>query len=69
MFGIQPRDGIEMYLEDESIVLAKYREACCFCGGSEGLERFRGKWVCGECLRAMSGDLTGRGVRGEDSKY
>jgi transcriptional pleiotropic regulator of transition state genes len=53
LFGIRPGDDLEIWREDSAIAISKYTPVCLFCGGSDGLERYRGKWVCRECL----GDL------------
>lgn len=53
--GIEAGDGVEILVSGSDVVLQKYRPGCVFCGVAEGLERYRGKWVCGECCRLMAG--------------
>lgn len=62
LLGIKAGDGVEILVNGDDIVFQKYRPGCVFCGAAEGLERFRGKWVCGECVRL----LAGRPVRTEE---
>lgn len=51
--NLEVRDPVEIFLEGESIVLRKYEAACLFCGGGHQLTTFRGKQICGECLRQL----------------
>ena len=47
--GIEPKDGVEIYVNVEDIFIQKYRPSCVFCGGHEDLADFKGRLVCGEC--------------------
>ena len=47
---IAERDELEIFVENERIVLQKYEPTCVFCTSSRGLIAFRGKNVCKECL-------------------
>ena len=46
-------DPVEIFLDGDSIVLRKYESACLFCGGTHNLTSFRGKQICGDCLRQL----------------
>ena len=48
-------DRIEIFIEDERVVLQKYEPNCLFCGGTKNLKEFRGKQVCARCVEKMSG--------------
>lgn len=50
------RDELEIYLDDDRIVLRKFEPSCVFCGSSHKLVSFRGKNVCQECIRDMGGN-------------
>lgn len=52
-FGIDVKDDIEIYVEDDKIILQKYEPSCVFCRNSDGIFEFRGKNVCPECARAL----------------
>jgi transcriptional pleiotropic regulator of transition state genes len=52
--GIEERDALEIYVDDERIILKKYEPACVFCGSAENVSNFKGKNVCKECARSMS---------------
>ena len=51
--NLDVRDPVEIFLDGDSIVLRKYEAACLFCGGTHNLTSFRGKQICGECLRQL----------------
>jgi len=51
--NLDVRDPVEIFLDGDSIVLRKYEAACLFCGGTHNLISFRGKQICGECLRQL----------------
>ena len=51
---IAERDELEIYLENDRIILQKFEPACIFCGSSRGLITYRRKNVCQECIRKMA---------------
>ena len=51
---INVRDGLEIFVENDRIVLHKYEPACVFCGSADELINLKGKNVCKECLSAMN---------------
>lgn len=51
---INKRDGLGIFVENDSIILRKYEPGCMFCGSTNELTNFKGKNVCKECLLAMS---------------
>lgn len=48
------RDELEIYLDDDKVVLKKYEPACIFCGSAFGLVTYQGKNVCMECIQNMN---------------
>lgn len=50
---IASSDPIEIYVEDDKIILQKYKNACTFCGSSESLTAFKGRCVCAECIKEI----------------
>lgn len=48
------RDELEIYLDDDKVVLKKYEPACIFCGSGFGLVTYQGKNVCMECIQNMN---------------
>lgn len=56
ILDIAERDEIEIYMENDRIILQKFEPACVFCGSSRNLTSHRRKNVCKECIRQMSED-------------
>lgn len=51
---IAERDELEIYLDDDKVILKKYEPSCIFCGSSCGLVTYHGRNVCMECIENMS---------------
>ncbi|MGI6649577.1 MAG: AbrB/MazE/SpoVT family DNA-binding domain-containing protein [Syntrophomonadaceae bacterium] len=52
--GIEEKDALEIYVDNEKIILKKYEPACVFCGNADDVGHFRGKNVCRQCAQEMS---------------
>ena len=52
--GIDDRDPVEIFTQDDSIILKKYAPTCIFCGEGENLTDFHGKRVCQHCIEALN---------------
>ena len=48
--GIELRDTLEIYTDNDRIILRKHSPACLFCDGTESILLFEGKRICRECL-------------------
>lgn len=48
------KDSLEIYVEDDQIILKKYTPACAFCANASGITIFKGKNICSECLSELS---------------
>ncbi|MFR6289938.1 MAG: AbrB/MazE/SpoVT family DNA-binding domain-containing protein [Peptococcaceae bacterium] len=55
--GIDEKDALEIYTDNEKIVLKKYEPACIFCNNAENVQNFKGKLVCTECVKKMMENL------------
>ncbi|OLN34071.1 Transition state regulatory protein AbrB [Desulfosporosinus metallidurans] len=64
--GIDEKDALEIYVDQEKIILKKYEPACVFCGNASYNQLFHGKNVCRECATAM-GEIVAGNVE-SDSK-
>ena len=53
--GIDDKDAVEIYVEDDTIVLKKHAPACIFCGEARDIVSFKDKKICKNCLRELSG--------------
>lgn len=47
---IQTRDALEIFTEEDKIILKKYNPGCSFCNGMDGIVYFEDKRICAECL-------------------
>lgn len=52
--GIDEKDALEIYVDNEKIILKKYEPACVFCGNADDIQNYRGKNVCKECALSMA---------------
>ena len=51
--NIEQRDAVEIYVDNNLIILKKYEPACIFCGNASDVITYRGKNICRECLEEM----------------
>ncbi|WP_456064305.1 AbrB/MazE/SpoVT family DNA-binding domain-containing protein [Carboxydothermus ferrireducens] len=52
--GIEEKDALEIYVDNEKIILKKYEPACIFCGNAANVHHYKGKLICTDCLKALS---------------
>lgn len=52
--GIEEKDALEIYVDDEKIILKKYEPACIFCGNAEEVTNYKGKNLCKSCLTELT---------------
>ena len=50
---IAEKDSLEIYVDEDAIVLRKYEPDCIFCGNAKNIVDFRGKNVCSSCLKEL----------------
>ena len=50
---IQTKDHLEIFTDEDRIVLKKYDPACSFCSGAEDLVLFAEKRICRKCLEEL----------------
>jgi len=51
--GIEERDALEIYLENDAIMLKKWHPNCVFCGSTEEVITYKEKYVCKNCLKSI----------------
>ena len=51
---IAERDELEIFIENDRVVLQKYEPSCVCCGSSQSLRNYRGTNVCQECVEKMT---------------
>ncbi len=50
---IAEKDSLEIYVDDDRIILRKYEPTCVFCGSSKDVISFKGKNICPVCLSEL----------------
>lgn len=53
IMDIAERDELEIYVEDDRIVLQKFEPSCVFCASVQDLVPYRNKKICRECISKM----------------
>lgn len=51
--NLQSEDSIEIFVEEDKIVLQKYEPGCLFCDSTENTIEYMGKQICLDCLKEM----------------
>ena len=51
--NLQSEDSIEIFVEEDKIVLQKYEPGCLFCDSTESTIEYMGKQICLDCLKEM----------------
>ena len=47
--GIGESSPVEIFVENDRIIVTKYQDSCIFCGAGSELRDFKGKRVCLKC--------------------
>lgn len=50
---IAEKDSLEIYVDDDSIILRKYQPACIFCDNARDIVVYKGKNVCKDCIKLL----------------
>ena len=61
---LKPKDGVEIFVDKDRIILKKYVPSCIFCGSTEELSIYKDKLVCASCLA----DLGSHSAASEEKK-
>ena len=54
--GLDVRDSVEVFVDEDAIILRKYQPSCVFCDSSKSVTLFRNKPVCAECRRQLKSE-------------
>ena len=52
-FDLNAGDPLEIYIDNETIVLKKYIQSCIFCGNQNDLTEKNGKYICKDCINSF----------------
>ena len=50
VLDIKQKDAVEIFTDDNRIILQKYQPSCIFCNNADDVVYFNGKRVCRACL-------------------
>jgi len=50
---IAEKDALEIYVDENTIILKKYEPACIFCDNAKDITVFKGKNICPNCLKEL----------------
>ena len=45
---------LELFIENNQIVMRRYGESCVFCKSEENLTKYKEKFICEDCLKKLS---------------
>ncbi len=51
--GLNDRESVEIYVDQDAIILKKFKSTCVLCGDNEDLLDFKGKSVCQKCMNEL----------------
>ncbi len=51
--GIEDKDALEIFVDEDRIILKKYESTCIFCGNPQPAGEFKGKRICEACMKAL----------------
>lgn len=54
--GIAVKDSLEIFVDNERIILKKYEPGCLFCGNTDHVKRHNDRLVCQECINKMAAE-------------
>lgn len=52
--NIDVADSLEIYTDDNKVILKKYEPGCVFCGSIEKVSPINGKFICRSCLDKLN---------------
>ena len=50
---IQQKDAIEIFIDENKIILQKYQPACIFCNQIDNIVYFNDKRICRDCIEKI----------------
>ncbi|MGE4484246.1 MAG: AbrB/MazE/SpoVT family DNA-binding domain-containing protein [Oscillospiraceae bacterium] len=52
---IEEKDSLEIYVNEDTIILKKYEPACIFCNDAKNVMNYKGKNICHSCIEELKG--------------
>lgn len=53
VLNISSKDAIEIFSENNMLILRKYEPSCIFCGNATNVTTYKGVNICPECIMRM----------------
>lgn len=66
--SISEKDSLEIFTDEDRIILRKYQPGCHFCDSTEHLCEHKGKWICQGCIDSLSPRHKTKGDGGDESQ-
>ncbi len=57
--GIEEKDGVEIFVDGDTIVLRKYQPGCVICGNVDSLAYIDNVPICQECAEKLVARIEG----------
>ena len=57
VLDIKQKDAVEIFTDNDKIILQKYQPACIFCNNADDVVYFNGKRICADCLAKIKGQF------------
>ena len=51
---IAEKDSLEIYVDEDTIILRKYQPACIFCDDAKDVINYKGKNICPSCAKVLN---------------
>ena len=51
---IEEKDPVEIFVDEDMIILKKYHPSCVFCSNDQGVIAFKGRNICPACLQELT---------------
>ena len=55
--NISYKDSLEIFTDNNMVVLRKYEPSCIFCGSATNVVNYKGRNICPECIAHMQYDI------------
>lgn len=60
IFDIDKEDPVEIFVDDNYILMKKYEPACVFCNDAKDVVNYKGKNICPRCLKELKEKVGGQ---------
>lgn len=50
---LDSKDSLEIFIENDRIILQKYQPSCIFCNNADNILFFEGRRICADCLSKL----------------